>query len=92
MSCGVGPRYGSGPVMLWLWYRLAAAAPIRSLAWELYNGGLKNQKKKVKEKKKKRKRKKLGNNYKTNKNLCPLGVAMGCVYIMPSDVALENLN
>ena len=22
-------------VFLWLWYRLAAAAPIRSLAWEL---------------------------------------------------------
>ena len=23
------------PLLLWLWYRLAAVAPIRSLAWEL---------------------------------------------------------
>ena len=33
VSCGVGRRYGLDPV--WLWCRLAAAAPIRSLAWEL---------------------------------------------------------
>ena len=35
MSCGVGRRHGSDPALLWLWYRLAAAAPIRPLAWEL---------------------------------------------------------
>ena len=35
MSCGVDHRRGSDPVMLWLWYRPAAAAPIRPLAWEL---------------------------------------------------------
>ena len=34
MSCGVGCRYGSDPVLLWLWLRLVAAAPIRPLAWE----------------------------------------------------------
>ena len=34
MGCGVGCRYGSDPVLLWLWHRLAAAALIRPLAWE----------------------------------------------------------
>ena len=35
MSYGVGCRCGSDLALLWLWYRLAAAAPIRPLAWEL---------------------------------------------------------
>ena len=35
VSCGVGPRRGLNLVWLWLWCRPAAAAPIRSLAWEL---------------------------------------------------------
>ena len=35
MSCGVGCRYSSDLALLWLWCRLAAAAPIWSLAWEL---------------------------------------------------------
>ena len=34
MSRGVGLRHGLDPTLLWLWWRLAAAAPIRSLAWE----------------------------------------------------------
>ena len=34
MSCGVGPKRGSDPVLLWLWCRPAAVAPIRSVAWE----------------------------------------------------------
>ena len=34
MSCGVGHRRGLDPMLLWLWCRLAAAAPIRPLAWE----------------------------------------------------------
>ena len=34
VSCGVGCRRGSDPVLLWLWRRLAATAPIRPLAWE----------------------------------------------------------
>ena len=34
MSCGVGCRHGSEPVLLWLWRRPAAMAPIIPLAWE----------------------------------------------------------
>ena len=34
MSCGVGHRHGLDSVLLWLWRRLAATAPIRPLAWE----------------------------------------------------------
>ena len=34
MSCGVGLRQGSEPVLLWLWSRLEAVAPIGPLAWE----------------------------------------------------------
>ena len=34
MSCGVGGRCGSDLVLLWLWYRPAAAAPTGPLAWE----------------------------------------------------------
>ena len=34
MSCGVGHRHGLDPLVLWLWRRPAAAAPIRTLAWE----------------------------------------------------------
>ena len=30
----VGRRCGSDPPLLWLWYRLAATAPIGPLAWE----------------------------------------------------------
>ena len=34
MSCGVGCRRHSDPVLLCLWHRLAATAPTRPLAWE----------------------------------------------------------
>ena len=34
MSCGVGPRCGLDPALLWLWHRPVATAPIRPLAWE----------------------------------------------------------
>ena len=34
MSCGVGPRHGLDPALLWLCYRLAAVAAIGPLAWE----------------------------------------------------------
>ena len=37
MSCDVGHRPVSDPVFLWLWLRLAVAALIRTLAWELPN-------------------------------------------------------
>ena len=48
MSCGVGRRRGSDPALLWLWYRPAAVALIRSLAWEppyATSAALKKQKK-----------------------------------------------
>ena len=51
MSCGVGRRCCSDLALLWLWYRLAAIALIRPLAWEpLCAAGvaLKGQKKKKK--------------------------------------------
>ena len=34
MSCDVGGRRGSNPVLLWLWCRPAATALIGPLAWE----------------------------------------------------------
>ena len=34
MSCGVGHRHGLDLVLLWLQSRLAAVAPIQTLAWE----------------------------------------------------------
>ena len=34
MSCGADRRHGSDLALLWLWFRLAAVALIRSLAWE----------------------------------------------------------
>ena len=55
MSCGVGCRCILDPVLLWLWCRPAAVAPIGPLAWEpLYAMGaaLKMQKKKEKKEKK----------------------------------------
>ena len=34
VSCGVGLRCGSYPVLLWLWRRPVATALIQPLAWE----------------------------------------------------------
>ena len=34
MSYGEGRRQGLDPVLLWLWYRPEATAPIKPLAWE----------------------------------------------------------
>ena len=51
VSCGVDHRLGSDPALLWLWCRLATAAPIQPLAWELpYAAGvvLKRKKKNLK--------------------------------------------
>ena len=48
MSC-IGHGHGSAPVLLWLWHRPAAVAPIRPLAWKLpyaIGTALKRQKKK----------------------------------------------
>ena len=49
MSCGVGRRGGSDPLLLWLWHRPAPTAQIGLLAWELPHAAgvaLKRQKKK----------------------------------------------
>jgi len=35
MSWGVGHRCSSDPELLWLWHRVAGAAPFQPLAWEL---------------------------------------------------------
>ena len=52
MNCGVGCRHASDPALLWLWYRLAAVAPIGPLAWEPpYAVGVALKKKKKKKKK-----------------------------------------
>ena len=34
MSCGVGRRCSSDPLLLWLWWTPAAVALIQPLAWE----------------------------------------------------------
>ena len=40
MSCVIGHRHGSDPMLLWLWLRPVAPALIRLLAWEpLYTTG-----------------------------------------------------
>ena len=52
MSCGVGHICGLDPLVLWLWRRLAARAPIRPLAWEPpYASGSALEKAKIQEKK-----------------------------------------
>ena len=51
MCFGVGHRRSPDPVLLWLWCRLAAVAPIQSLAWEPPYGPKKKKKKKRKESK-----------------------------------------
>ena len=51
MSCGASHRQDSDPALLRLWCRLAARAPIQSLAWELpytMDVALKSKKKKRK--------------------------------------------
>ena len=49
MSCGVGRRHGSDPVLLWLGHRPAIFTLIQLLAWELaYAAGVALKKKKKK--------------------------------------------
>ena len=55
MSCGVGHIHSSDLVLLWLWCRLAAVAPIQPLAWEPPHAMDVALKKKDKKKKKKEK-------------------------------------
>ena len=68
MSCGVGHRCGSDPALLWLWYRPAAVALIRSLAWELQCAAgvaLKSQKNNNNKENKTKKEKKSLSNFDT---------------------------
>ena len=54
MSCGVGRRRSSDPVLLWLRHRPAATVPIGPLAWEPpYALAVALKDKKIKKKKKK---------------------------------------
>ena len=60
MSYGVGHRCDSDPVLLWLWHRPAAVAPVGPLAWEppyAMCAALKRQKDKNKNKNKNKKKK-----------------------------------
>ena len=55
MSCGIGCRRGSDLVLLRLWHRLVAIAPITPLAWEppcAMDAVLKKTKRQKKEKRK----------------------------------------
>ena len=71
MNCGVGHRRGLDPELLWLWCRLAAAAPIQPLAWEPPHAmrvvlKIKRKERKKEGRKERRKRKK-GRNKKRKK-------------------------
>ena len=56
MSCGVGRRCRLDPTLLWLWWRPAATAPIRPLAWEPPYAAKSSLRKGKKTKKKKKKK------------------------------------
>ena len=63
MSWGVGHRLGSDLMLLWLWYRPVAVAPIQPLAWEpphAVSVALEKTKKKEEKKEEEEKRKKAG--------------------------------
>ena len=69
MSCGVGCRYGLDLVLLWLWYRAAAAVLIQPLAWELpYAAGAALKKDQKKKKEKKREKEIIWGERDTNEN------------------------
>jgi len=49
VSCGIGHLHSSDLALLWLWHRLAAAAPTRPLVWKLpYAAGAALKRKKEK--------------------------------------------
>ena len=57
MNCGIGLRHSLDPGLLWLWHRLAAAAPIQPLAWALpYTVGMRLERQKKRKEKKKEKK------------------------------------
>ena len=78
MTCGVGRRCGSDPVLLWLWYRPAATALIRPLAWEppYATGAALEKGKRQKKKKKKKGKEEEGEN--SAWEACVLGQETSC--------------
>ena len=56
VNCGVGSRHGLDPMLLWLWCRMAAAAPTGPLAWvPPYTAGVALEKAKRQKRQKKKK-------------------------------------
>ena len=55
MSCGVGHRHGLDSMLLWLWRRPVAIAPIRPRAWEPPHAAGVAQEKAKRQKKEKKK-------------------------------------
>ena len=77
MNCGVGYRYGSDPVLLWLWRRLVATVLIRLLAWEppCASGVAQEMVKRPKKKKKKKSLQFQGN----SGNIWSLSFFLACI-------------
>ena len=93
MSCGVGCRRGSDPVLLWLWRRPAATAPIKPLAWEPpYAAGVVLEKAKRQKKKRRRRRKDdYGNHVAALKNMYSVMVVEKVAHnIVPTFVVIEK--
>ena len=64
MSCGIGLRCSSDPVLLWLQHRPVPVAPVQPLAWELpYVVGMVPPKKTKKTRNKTNKQKKRGDTH-----------------------------
>ena len=58
MSSGVCHSHHQDPVLLWLWHKPAATAPIQPLAWKPpYASGVALKRQKTKKKKKKKEKK-----------------------------------
>ena len=81
MSCGGGCRCGLDPVLLWLWCRPVATAPIHPLAWEpsfVTGVALKRPKKKKKE-----------SGSESLKLKCPVFSTLSCMLFMLNTFAIR---
>ena len=70
VSCGIGQRCSSDPEVLWLQHKLATAAAVQPLAWELPYAtgvGLERKEGRKKERKKGRKKERKGEREKGRK-------------------------
>ena len=89
VSCGVDHRHGSDLTLLWLWCRLAAAAPIRPLAWELpCAGGVALKRQKQTNKQKTREREKERERFSTD--LLHDVITLFCVWHAPWHVEVPG--